>query len=360
MRPPAAPPRARREAGVALLLVMSVVFVLAALAAGFAWSMRVEAVLAKNFRHDSQMEWLGRSGVEYAKWWLSSELQSAEGRQYDGLNQGWAGGTGYTTNELLAGASLTGLELGRGRFSVQITDMERRLNINSADSPTLEQAMNILGVDASAAGVIIESILDWRDLNDDPGINGAESEYYLRLDPPYVPKNGPLDDISELLLVRGVTPEIFWGGHATNSLSRDPALAQQRGLDPDAPLPAVGLVDLFTAVSGPQVNINTCSAEVLQLAGLDPITADIVLNMRRGPDGVDGTEDDTPLPNVGAVPIPSTDQAVRQRMAQLFTTRSLVFEVIVTCELAGETRRFRALIRRNNQRDIPTLLFHPL
>jgi general secretion pathway protein K len=361
MRPPAAHSRARREGGVALLLVMAVVFILAALAAGFAWSMRVEGVLARNFRHDSQMEWLGRSGVEYAKWWLSAELQSAEGRQYDGLNQGWAGGHGYTTNELLAEASLTGLELGRGRFSVKITDMERRLNINSADRLTLEQAMNIVGVDASAAGVIVESILDWRDPNGDPGINGAESDdYYLRLDPPYVAKNGPVDDISELLLVRGVTPDIFWGGHATNSLSRDPALAQQRGLDPDQPVPSVGLVDLFTAVSGPQVNINTCSAEVLQLAGLDPITADIVLNLRRGPDGVDGTEDDAPLPNVAAVPIPSTDQAVRQRMAQLFTTRSLVFEVTVTCELDGETRQFRALIRRNNQRDIPTLLFHPL
>ena len=59
---------------------------------------------------------------------------------------------------------------------------------------------------------------------------------------------------------------------------------------------------------------------------------------------------------VGLAPFP----AEYQNMARLFGVRSLVFEVIVTCELNGETRQYRALIRRNNQRDLQTLLFHQL
>lgn len=346
----------RRERGVALLLVMSVVFVLAALAAGFAWSMRVEAVLARNFNQDADMEWLGRSGVEFAKWWLSAEMLGGEGRQFDSLNQGWAGGFGSATNEILAGASLTGNGLGRGTFSVKITDMERRLNINRANRIVIENALAIIGADATAAGVIADSILDWRDANGDPGVAGAESEdYYLRLSSPYYAKNGPIDDIGELLLIRGVTPEIFWGPSATNGV-RDPVLAQHRLQNPDEILPTVGLVDLFTAVSAPTINLNTCSLEVMQLSGVDSTAAQIVLNTRRGPDGVDGTEDDMPFPNVGLAPFPPA----YQNMLRLFGVRSLVFEVIVTCELNGETRQYRALVRRNNQRDIQTLLFHLL
>ena len=36
------------------------------------------------------------------------------------------------------------------------------------------------------------------------------------MNPPYSAKNGPIDDISELLLIKGVTPEIYYGGAATN------------------------------------------------------------------------------------------------------------------------------------------------
>lgn len=356
MRPPPPHPR-RREGGVALLLVMSVVFVLAALAAGFAWSMRVEGVLARNFNQDADMEWLGRSGVEFGKWWLSAEMLGGEGRQFDSLNQGWAGGVGSATNEILAGASLTGNLLGRGTFSVKITDMERRLNINRADRIVLENALALVSADATSAGVIVDSILDWRDANGDPGVAGAESDdYYLRLDPPYYAKNGPIDDLSELLLIRGVTPEIFWGPNATNALARDHVLAQHRLQNPDEVLPTLGLVDLFTAVSGPTINLNTCSLEVMQLSGVDPASAQMVLNTRRGPDGMDGTEDDMPFPQVGMAPFPPEYQNV----LRLFGVRSLVFEVIVTCELNGETRQYRALVRRNNQRDLQTLLFHQL
>ena len=121
------------------------------------------------------------------------------------------------SNSVLADISLKDYELGEGgRISVTITDLERKLNINIADEAALQQALRLVGVDAGDLSAISASILDWIDPDDNTHISGTESDYYQGLTPPYFAKNKPIDDLSELLLVRGVTPEIYWGGVATN------------------------------------------------------------------------------------------------------------------------------------------------
>ncbi len=352
----------QNEAGIAMILVIGAIILLTALVAGFSYSMKIEARLAQNYQNDAEMEWMARSGVELARYILAQELQSPEGRMYDALNQKWAGGVGSITNDLLAGISLTDNRLGRGRFSLAITDQERWFNINSADRFVLSQALLLMNVDASLHGTLSDSILDWRDSDDDPGLNGAESDdFYLRLDPPYYAKNGPIDDLSELLLVKGMTPEIYWGSGSTNIVHDTPHAApgEQPRLG-ETPYITHGFHDLFTAVSAPQVNINTCSAETLQLAGLDPLVAQFVLEARRGPDGVDGTEDDMPFRSPAQIPVPGDDPQLRQAIQQYFTVRSRTFEVIVTCDIGGYTRQYRALLDRRSQRDIRVLFLHAL
>jgi len=58
---------------------------------------------------------------------------------------------------------------------------------------------------------VIDSVVDWLDADDLAGDNGAENLYYNALDPPYFCKNGPLDSIDEMLMVKGITPEILFG-----------------------------------------------------------------------------------------------------------------------------------------------------
>jgi type II secretory pathway component PulK len=353
--------RRHRESGIALILVMGAIIVLTALVGGFTYSMKVEARLAQNYHNDAEMEWMARSGVELARYVLSQELQSPEGRMYDSLSQKWAGGVGNMTNEALAGISLTDNEIGNGRFSIKIIDQERRFNINNTDRFVLGHALTMMNVDASQHATIIDSIMDWRDPDDDPGLNGTESDSYLRLETPYYAKNGPIDDMTELLLVNGMTPEIFWGSGSTNVV-RDPSQpvalpGAQRHLD-EMPYITTGMNDLFTAVSAPQVNINTCSAETLELAGLEPLIAQFVLEARRGPDGADGTEDDMPFRTVAQIPIPSDDPQIRQQIQQYFTIRSRTFEVIVTCDIGGYQRVYRALLDRRSARDVTILFLH--
>jgi hypothetical protein len=58
---------------------------------------------------------------------------------------------------------------------------------------------------------VADAILDWIDADDEPRELGAEIDYYTGLSPAYVPKNGPLETVEELLLVRGVTPQLLFG-----------------------------------------------------------------------------------------------------------------------------------------------------
>ena len=92
---------------------------------------------------------------------------------------------------------------------------------------------------------MVDSIIDWLDFDDEPSVNGAETDYYSSLDPPYAAKNGPMDSIEELLLIPGITPEFYFG-------------------DPDDE--QVPLNKLLTVHGHPEgkLNINTAELEVLE------------------------------------------------------------------------------------------------
>ena len=96
------------------------------MAAALWFSMKVETRLAQRADNEQQMLWLGRSGVEYARWILSQQASIA-GEPYDSLNQIWAGGPGgpAETNSVLAGISLDNYQVGDGTVSIKIIDLER-------------------------------------------------------------------------------------------------------------------------------------------------------------------------------------------------------------------------------------------
>lgn len=58
---------------------------------------------------------------------------------------------------------------------------------------------------------IADAILDWIDEDEEPREFGAESDYYSQLPNPYRALNEPLQSVEQLLLVRGVTPQMLFG-----------------------------------------------------------------------------------------------------------------------------------------------------
>jgi type II secretory pathway component PulK len=356
----------KNSSGVALIIVMIAIFVLAIMVAGFAYSMKVETQLAKNADNEHELLWLGRSGVEFARWVLAQEAAVAE-EPYDSLNQIWAGGPGGggETNSVLSGISLDNYQIGDGTVTIKIIDLERKANINTASTAILQQAMTVMGVDADTLSTVSDSIQDWIDTDDSPRIAGAESDYYQGLPTPYIAKNAPIDDMSELLLVKGIAdhPEIYWGGSATNHPGASFQQHQQKlgfgnapGQAPDYPF---GLVDVFTPFSRGQININTADTNVLQLiTGVDANTAATIIQQRAGPDGVDGTADDTPFRNPSsALTAAGISAAVAAQISRVCTTRSYTFEVHVTAKIGDYTRDYTALLFRNGG-DVEVLSFY--
>ena len=166
------------ERGIALLIVMISILVLTILAAGFAYSMKVETKLARNANSEAELEWLGRSGVEYCRWVLANSLANPM-QPYDSLDQPWATGSGWLgpTNNPIAEVQ-NPFTLGHGTVSWKITDLESKFNINSPEpmlQQVLPQALTLMGVDPGEATPIVNSILDWIDPDDQTHVEGAET-----------------------------------------------------------------------------------------------------------------------------------------------------------------------------------------
>ena len=251
-------------------------------------------------------------------------------------------------------------------MSVKIVDLERRFNINAAlpepeKRTILSRALMIMGVEAGEGETVQDSILDWIDPDDKPHLSGTESEFYLGLERPYVAKNGPIDDLAELLLVRGVTPEIYWGPRAYGHRFTTGRLGPRPVRESELTAYPFGLVDLFTPLSNGRININTASLGVLQLLpGVDESVAANIIRARAGPDGAEGTEDDTPFLNIGGLNpavVPGIIPELVARYAAICSVQSSTFEVTVNARIGNSRRTFVAIVRRNNPRDIPILQF---
>ena len=339
-------------------MVMIAIAVFSTLAAALVFSMKVETKLARSADDEQQLLWLGRSGVELARWVLAQHPPS---EPFDALNQVWAGGPGGPgeSNSVLSSVDLGKYPVGDGTVAVKIVDLERRANINTAPAPELQQALTVMGVGADSLSVVVDSIQDWRGPVGPPRIAGAQSDYYQGLNPPYNAKNAPFDNLAELLLVKGVTPEMYWG---TGASEHAPGTFQHPklgfGNDPgQAPEYLFGLVDVFTPISSGKININTAGTYVLQMIpGLDPQTSENIVRQRSGPDGADGTDDDTPFRGVGQLATAGLNPRALQEATPYCTVSSSAFEVKITAKIGDSTRDFTAILFRNGT-DIQVVSF---
>ena len=228
------------ENGFAMIAVLLVLALVGLLGAEFAYSMRLEARAARNYKDTLTAGHLAEAAVETALREIVGQGALAAEAD-DGLLTFYTRG-GVALKRLPREA----VPLGDGTYSYRITDEAARLNVNTTPAARLDRLLQLMDVEKQERDVIIGSIEDWRDDNDEHRANGAESDdYYLKLPVPYRARNGDLESITELLQIRGITPALFHGG---------------------AERP--GLVDLLTVVGGGQVNINTASKAVLMALGL--------------------------------------------------------------------------------------------
>jgi len=138
------------------------------------------------------------------------------------------------------------------------------IDINAAPDELLASMFESLGIDQILRNQLVDSILDWRDIDDVTSLNGAEITDYgqVIIGEQRLPRNGPFQSVDELLLVKHMTPEIFYG-----RIEFIPTTRQYQRVP--------GVRDLITVSSGiNQINVNKASRDVL--AALPKITSELV------------------------------------------------------------------------------------
>jgi type II secretory pathway component PulK len=190
--------RSRRTDGTILIVTIWVVLVLAGLALVFARSMRVAAIVAANHVASLEAECIAAGAAEYAM----AKLLTNEQEQ---------------TSVLTDSEPYEAMQVGQGYFWILrpnlqddreldygLTDEAAKINLNSASQEIL---LRLPGMTAELAA----SIIDWRDEDSEITPGGAEDEYYLLLPEPYNCKNGSLETVDEILLIKGASEELLYG-----------------------------------------------------------------------------------------------------------------------------------------------------
>jgi len=171
------------DRGVALLLVLWALVLLGTLALGFSWSMRTEALAARNGIDEVRAYFQSRTGVNRAVAMLAS----------------------LPADNVLA-ASIAG-EDGDASYEVRVESESGKVDVNLVGEEALLEILKKGGLPEEAAEGVRDAILDWRDEDDVPRARGAEHGEYERRTEPITPRNGRIRGIGELMHVMGVTKE---------------------------------------------------------------------------------------------------------------------------------------------------------
>ena len=159
-----------------------------------------------------------------------------------------------------------------GVARVEIIPEASKLDVNKVLPEELYRLVVALGVEPRRAQEITLGIVDWRT----PLAQGAGAidGYYLSLTPSFRARHASIEEIEELLLVKGVTPDIFYGTYVPvpdAELGGGPRLA-----------PRAGLADCLSVFgSTREVDANTAAPAVLAAVGLAPFAVQALVERRR-------------------------------------------------------------------------------
>lgn len=344
----------RSSSGMAVVMVMAVVLLLVTVALELHLNERDNLLNAAAQRDRMNLQEMLKSGVQLAQAVLIKDRQDSEA---DSLQEDWA------DPEALA-ALMGVIPFDQGELQVKIIDELGKIQINAlVDFPEgvefdpnqyklwenfsnklfsayelIEDAEDLL--EDTDPHTIIYSVKDWLDSGDDEAItelNGAESDYYEDLDPPYKCKNGPFDHLSEIRLVKGITPILFDGFGGIPGIS--------------AYLTPYGAVETenekFTFPG--KININT--AELPVLAAMLPSDssdfAELLVEYREAVDGTQYLNDLTRkdwykgVPGFGSITIDP----------EMLTVSSDTFRIVATAKLNDLMSSATVVVRREKKKD---------
>lgn len=221
-----------RERGVALILVLWMIGLLAVIAGNFAYGMRSEAQIARNLLSLAQARALADAGVQRAWYELMRPSSDSSRWQADAAVHEW-----QTAN---------------GVIRIMIENETGKIDINTAPDTLLLGLFRSVGLDEASSVALVDAVVDWRDADTLRRLHGAEENEYRLAGKAHVPTNAPFETADELRRVLGVSPELFRAlAPALTVHSRQPgvnATAAPREVLLALPGSTVALVDQYMAL----------------------------------------------------------------------------------------------------------------
>lgn len=251
-----------------LIVTLWILVLLTLFLTGLASRLRPQLSFASKMKKRAKTYYLARGGIEKA----IVDLGNVEDVGSEYLGAAWANdpenfkeaplGDGYITLSYIFDQGQKDETILYG-----IMDESSKININKVPISVIQSLLENIGqLDTEVAMDIANAIKDWRDIDQSVSLGGAENKYYKGLDQPHESKGGDFERREELLLVKGMTDEIF-----------------------------EKIKEAITIYGNGKVNINTAGFSVLYGLGLDPDFAKKIIELRKGDDGQVGTEDDVLL-----------------------------------------------------------------
>lgn len=201
-----------RAHGYVLLIVLLVTSMLVSIATEFLITAQTNINYLQKVRDEARAQLLAWTGIELCKFLLEADrrglaagtfLQMAD-KNIDCYDDLWA-------------LDLPELPLDGGTIKIRIYDENAKINLSVLANEFVDRSQFYvitqrfflnLGLPMDLA----DCILDWVDIDDQRSPFGAESpDYYLTLERPYRARNKELDSLSDLFLIKGITPLYFYG-----------------------------------------------------------------------------------------------------------------------------------------------------
>ena len=239
--------------GIAIVIVLLVVAIIVPVTIQFNRTTRSSVFEAANLSDAVRLSYVAKSGFNAGKAALIYHKGSV-----DTLTEDWANMDKMAAQfgDLFTDASLRiNIEDESGKIPINLFLKNDAVNPDVKEMLTRLLSLPEFRLDPDKVQEIINSLKDWMDKDDEVTATGAETAYYKGLDQPYAAKNAPIENLEELLMIKGVTRAIYYGTDSTP-----------------------GLVNYLTLYGTGKININTAPKLILRILSKD-MTPEMVNEM---------------------------------------------------------------------------------
>jgi general secretion pathway protein K len=241
-----------RRRGGALLTVLWLTAALSTIAFSVAHTVRAETERVSTLADGIRAYYLAAGAVErailYVHWGPAYRLPDGSPRFYG------------------PGTPFLRMNFPTGEAMVEVIPESSKMSLNGAREDELIRLVSATGIDPERARTIARAVIDWRTPMP-PNVYSPFDQFYLSSTPSFRARHASFEEIEELLLVQGMTPELFYGTWQRDPLGRL--------------VPVGGLKDCLSPYGTQgQYDVNTVSPLVLLSLGMSPEAVAMLIEAR--------------------------------------------------------------------------------